>query len=519
MNQDGAGKSQAMVASSQPLAVQAAFDVLEAGGNAVDAAVCAAAVLGVVEPMSTGIGGDCFAIVYEAKTGKIHGLNGSGRAPKAARIEDVLAAGYRAMPAKGIWSVSVPGALHAWQSLLERLGTKPLGDVLQPAVVAARDGFKVTPIIARDWANQQSELENGVNTHVYLPGGRTPRVDECFKQPELARSLELIADQGIQAFYDGPITQAIVAQSQRLDGWLSSDDFETHTSTWVDPISSDYRGHTVYQIPPNGQGIVTLETLNLLEAFPLKDMDAAERLHVQIEATKLAFADAWQYVADPEWVDVPVSGLLSPSYTEERRALINDRALQNPAHGFPSSDTIYVTVVDQEGNAASLINSIFMHFGSKVVAENTGIILQNRAALCSLDPQHPNALAPHKRLYHTIIPPLVFKGGKPWLSFGVVGGYMQPQAQVQILTNLIDLGMDLKEAIDAPRYRWIEENKVTLEAFPDDVTQNLSKRGHQLIPVEGHGGFGGAQAILIDQESGVLTGASDPRKDGCVMKL
>jgi len=507
-----------MVATSQPLAVQAAIDVLQAGGNAVDAAVCAAAMLGVVEPMSTSIGGDCFAIVYEAKTGKLHGLNGSGRAPKAACLQDVRMAGHRSMPTQGVLSVSVPGALHAWQSLLERVGSKTLGELLQPAIRAAQDGFEVTPIIARDWATQQTELERGVNTRIYLPGGAPPKAGEVFCQPELARSLTLIADDGIKAFYDGPLSEAIVLQSKRLGGWLTQADFVEHTSSWVEPISTNYRGYQVCEIPPNGQGIVTLQSLNLLQAFALADLDDAQRRHLQIEATKLSFADAWRFVADPEVVDVPVAELLSKPYTQARRALIGETALKDHSHGFPCSDTIYITVVDAAGNAASLINSVFHHFGAKVVAERTGILLQNRAALLSLDPDHPNALAPGKRPYHTIIPPMVMKDEKPWLCFGVVGGYMQPQAQTQILCNLIDLGMDVDEAVQAPRFRWIEKDKVTLEeGMADGVRQDLEQRGHRLIPVEGHGGFGGAKAILIDPESGGLQGASDHRKDGCVM--
>jgi len=509
-----------MIATSHPVAVEAGLDVLRSGGNAVDAAVCAAATLGVVEPMSTGIGGDCFALVYEAKTGRLHGLNGSGRTPQAASVDEVRLAGHRTMPQQGILSVSVPGALHAWQALLERVGSLPLGELLQPAITAAREGFTLTPTVARDWATQRAELERGVNTAVYLPQGRPPATGERFVQPQLACSLEAVAHQGVDAFYAGELTEAIVEQSRRLGGWLSRDDFAQHRSTWVEPISTDYRGHTVYEIPPNGQGVITLEALNLLETFPLEAMDAAQVLHVQIEAIKLAFADAWQHVADPACVDVPVAGLLSSAYARERRALIGTRALQHPTHGFPPSGTIYVTVVDKAGNVASLINSIFMHFGAKVVVADTGIALQNRAALCSLTSQHPNVLAPRKRPYHTIIPAMVFKGDHPWLSFGVVGGYMQPQAQVQVLSHLIDGGQELKWAVDAPRFRWSEGAKVALEtAFSGEVHEELAQLGHCATQTEGHGGFGGAQAIVIDREAGLLHGASDPRKDGCVMGL
>lgn len=507
-----------MIASSQPLAVRAGLDVLQSGGNAVDAAVCAVAMLGAVEPMSTGIGGDCFAVVYQAKTGKLHGLNGSGRAPKAASIQDIHLAGHNTMPQAGILSVTVPGALHAWQSLLDRFGSRPLSQLLQPAIRAAHDGFSVTPIIARDWAGQAGALARGVNTYAYLVDGRAPRTGEVFHQPELARSLEFIADQGIGAFYQGPLAQAIVMQSQRLGGWLSMDDLMSHASTWVEPISTEYRGFAIHELPPNGQGVIVLEALNLLEGFPLATMPETERAHVQIEAIKLAFADAWRYVADPDVAEVPVAGLLSKEYAKQRRALIGEKALQSPTHGFPPSGTVYVTAVDQAGNAVSLINSLYEHFGAKVAVERTGILLQNRGALFSLDPSHPNALAPGKRPYHTIIPAMVCKDGKPWLCFGVVGGFMQPQAQVQLLCHLIDLKLDLKAAVEAPRFRWKEGATVMLEeGFSKDVQETLLNKGHRLMPVAGHGGFGGAQAILIDPGTGALTGASDPRKDGCVM--
>lgn len=510
-------KRHAMIATSQPLAVGAALDVLKVGGNAVDAAVCAVAMLGVVEPMSTGIGGDCFAIVYEAKTGKLHGLNGSGRAPASASIQDVHAAGHCAMPQSGILPVTVPGALHAWQSLLDRFGSRTLSQLLQPAIQVAQDGFSVTPIIARDFAGQAGALARGTNTHAYLPGGRAPQAGEVFKQSELARGLQIIADQGISSFYEGALARALVLQSQRLGGWLSMDDLAEHTSTWVEPISTDYRGFTLHELPPNGQGVIVLEALNLLEGFQLAGMAEADRMHVQIEAVKLAFADAWRYVADPEVSDVPTAGLLSKEYARARRGFITEKALQRPTHGFPPSGTVYVTVVDGDGNAVSLINSLYEHFGAKVVVERTGILLQNRGELFSLDPGHPNALAPGKRPYHTIIPAMVCRDGKPWLCFGVVGGFMQPQAQVQLLCNLIDLKMDLQAAVDAPRFRWNEGAGVMLEqGFSKNVEEALLEKGHRLMPVAGHGGFGGAQAILIDPANGALSGASDSRKDGCV---
>ncbi len=509
--------SDGMVATSQPLAAEAGVAVLRAGGNAVDAAVCAAAVLGVVEPMSTGVGGDCFALVYEASSERLHGLNGSGRAPGAARIEDVQLAGHRTMPQEGILSVTVPGALRAWDDLVARFGTRSLGELLQPAVRAAREGFALTPVIARDWARSEAALRRGVGTDSFLLEGRAPRSGEPFAHPELARSLALIAADGVKAFYDGPLTRAIVRQSRALGGWLDEADFAEHASEWVDPISIHYRGREVFELPPNGQGIVALQALRILDGLDLASVGESERLHAQIEAIKLAFADGWRYVADPAYADVPVDALLSERYAAARRALVGERALSDPRHGFPEAGTVYVAAVDGMGNVASLINSVYMHFGANVVAGSTGIVLHNRGALFELDPSHPNALAPGKRPYHTIIPALAFQGDRPWLTFGVVGGTMQPQGHVQLLGHLLDSGLSLQEAVEAPRFRWVRGAQVTLEdGFDDAVRRDLQARGHALVPVEGHGGFGGAQMIQIDPETGALSGASDPRKDGGV---
>jgi len=506
-----------LVATSQPLAAEAGVAVLRAGGNAVDAAVCAAATLGVVEPMSTGVGGDCFAIVYERASGTLHGLNGSGRAPGAARIEDVQLAGHRTMPQGGILSVTVPGALRAWDDLVARFGTRSLGALLQPAIRAAREGFAVTPVIARDWARSEAALRRGVGTDSFLVEGRAPRPGERFAHPELARSLELIATDGASAFYGGPLARAIVRQSQALGGWLGEADFAEHASEWVAPISIHYRGREVFELPPNGQGIVALQALRILDGLDLASMGKPERVHAQVEAVKLAFADGWRYVADPAYADVPVDALLSERYAAERRALVGERALSAPRHGFPEAGTVYVAAVDREGNAASLINSVYMHFGANVVVPGTGIVLHNRGALFSLDPAHPNALAPGKRPYHTIIPAMAFQDGQPWLAFGVVGGTMQPQGHVQLLSHLLDSGLPPQEAVDAPRFRWVRGAEVTLEGgFDKRVRQELESRGHALVPVEGHGGFGGAQLVQIAPRTGELSGASDPRKDGGV---
>jgi len=429
------------------------------------------------------------------------------------------------MPQAGILSVTVPGTVHGWVTLLGELGSLPLTRVLEPAIWYAEHGFPVSEIIARDWERAEEKLKQDENARrTYLNDGRAPRAGEAFKNPELARTLRLIAREGVKVFYEGELAQAIVAESERHDGLLTLDDLAQHTSTWVEPISTSYRGHRVYELPPNGQGLVTLEALNLISAYAERRQAKEEtgevgRLHVLVEALKLAFADARAHITDPDFAEIPVEQLLSRSYAAERSRLISKRANSEIKPGLMSSDTVYVTVVDEERNCVSLINSVYEHFGSGLVGGETGIVLQNRGALFSLDEGHPNCVAPGKRPYHTIIPAMVFhKGGdRPWLSFGVVGGFMQPQGQVQILSNLIDRGMGLQEAIDAPRVRWLEGASIVLEPnIPDGVQNALSERGHKILAwSEAMGGFGGAQAILIDPETNMLYGASDPRKDGC----
>lgn len=509
---------QGVVATSQPVAVDAALDVLRDGGNAVDAAVCAAAVLGVVEPMSTGLGGDCFALVWQASERRLLAYNGSGRSPAAASLDDLRRRGLSGVPQDGVLTVTVPGALEAWHRLVERTGTRSLPDLLAPAARIARDGFEVTPVVAGAWADMEQRLaREPAAADLFLRDGRAPRAGERMRMPDMARTLDRIGRDGIGALYGGALGGEVASAVGAKDGWLTGDDLAAHAGQWVEPLEGTYRGHPVWQLPPNDQGLVVLEALRILEELPLGDLGAEERTHVMIESIKLAFADAFAHVADPDAMRIDPAALLDDAFVTGRVDAIGDRAAPRLQAGPVPSDTVYVTVVDAEGNACSLISSLYMHFGSGVVVPGTGICLQNRGALFSSDPDHPNALAPRKRPYHTIIPAMVFRGDEPWLVYGVVGGYQQPQAQAQILVNLVDLGMDLEAAVEAPRWRWIWDAMIQLEeGFDAEVARGLEARGHQPVDLPLPGGFGGAQAILIDPETGERTGASDPRKDGKV---
>lgn len=513
-----------MVATSQPLAALAGLDALRAGGDAVDAAVTTAAVLNVVEPISTGIGGDMFALVWRADEGRLYALNGSGRAPAAATLEAYYARGLSktdSIPFAGPLPITVPGALHGWQTLLDRWGRHSLADALSPATRYAFDGYPVSELIAAGWARNAPLMRQFPDTaKTYLTDGQPPRVGEIMRIPALGRSFEKIAAEGIGSFYHGKIGQAIADAVQAEGGFLTLGDLTTHTSTWAEPIYTTYHGHQIYECPPNGQGLAALLALNIAATFNLRAMSAADATHVLIEAMKLAFADAHRYIADPEMADVPVDGLLSPEYTVERRGLIEMNRAFDPAPGVPPAgdDTVYLTVVDQARNAVSFINSNYIGIGSGLVGGETGIALQNRGAGFSLDPDHPNCLAPGKRPYHTIIPAMIFREGKPLYSFGVMGGPMQPQGHLQVAVNLIDLGMDPQRALDAPRFRVIEGRRVTLEpGIPKDVIEELRRRGHQIASPDLPASYGGGQIIQIDAETGALAGGSDPRKDGCAI--
>jgi len=518
-----------IVAAESPLAAQAGATILARGGNAVDAAVATNAVMGVVEPMMNGIGGDLFATVYEAKTGKLYGLNASGWAPAKLSIEFLKAKGISGqMPDRGIQAVTVPGAVDGWSQLLSRFGTKKFPEVLEPAIQYARQGFPVPELDAAYWSEAEKLLKTESNAAAtFLIDGRVPRLGEVFRNPDVAHSLELIAAQGRDGFYKGDIAQRILATSSRLGGSMSADDLAEFSSEWVEPISTTYRGWTVYEIPPNGQGIAALMMLNMMERFPLAKygQNSTDALHVMIEAKKLAYADMYRYVADPKFNRVPVEGMLSKDYAARRAKLIDmTKANCNVSPGEPEfptkGDTTYLTVVDRDGNMVSLIQSNFLEFGSGLVADGTGFALQNRGALFSLDPASPNALAGHKRPLHTIIPGFMSRGDER-IAFGIMGGFNQAQAHAQFVANVVDFGMNIQAALEAARFskHTFAGCDVEMEdRIEPGVRKALAERGHE-ITVNGcfSSDMGGGQAVRRDFSTGVNFGASDPRKDGAAI--
>ena len=521
-----------MVASSQPLAVEVGVEILKAGGNAVDAAIAVNAMLGLTEPMSCGMGGDLFAIVWDAKTEKLYGLNASGRSPYRATREYYHKKGHEFIPTYGPLSWSVPGAVDGWETLRKRFGTMSFAEILGPAVKHAESGFKVTPVIAGYWSSAP-RMDDADARAVYAPGGHAPKAGEIFRNPALARSYREIIQHGRDAFYRGWIADQILAASKAKGGLFTRYDFEDHTSTWVEPVSTTYRGYRVWELPPNGQGIAALQMFNLLEAYDLKSLghNSAEHLHLFIEAKKLAFADRARFYADPAFNDLPTDELISKPYADRQRRRIDpNRAAVGVRAGDPKlahGDTIYLTVVDKDRNVVSFIQSNFHGFGSGVVAGDVGFVIQNRGALFSLAEDHLNRLDPHKRPFHTIIPAMVTKDGKPWLSFGVMGGDMQPQGHVQTLCNIIDFNMNVQEAGVAPRCRHngsstptgqveTDGGQVYLEkGIPASVSEALHRKGHRLADPDTT--YGGYQAIRIDAATGKLYGGSEPRKDGMAL--
>jgi gamma-glutamyltranspeptidase/glutathione hydrolase len=522
-----------IVASSQPLASQAGSQILSIGGNAADAAVATAAALAVTEPTSTGIGGDCFALYYDSRSGFMTALNGSGRAPAKLSLALLAQQGYsEELPPFHPHTVTVPGACAGWCDLLNSHGRLPVEDVLTPAIQLAENGFPVSPITAYFWKkgveNQLSKSPGGYELTI---DRRAPNPGEIFRNPNFARTLQRIAEKGPEAFYLGEIAEAIVSVIQHAGGVLDEEDLASHHSTWEEPISTTYRGFQIWECPPNGQGLVALMALNILEGFNIQEYPALspERLHLTIEALRLAFADARWYISDPTFSSIPIEGLLSKSYAEERRKSIqHQRASVDPQVGYPafSSDTVYLSVVDKEGNACSFINSNYMGFGTGIVPTGWGFSLQNRGHNFSLNPDHPNALAPKKRPYHTIIPALATRDdGSLYASFGVMGGFMQPQGHVQVVLGLIDDGLDPQTVLDRPRLcirGGSPEEKIAIETgTPIETLEQLAKWGHAMESVEGYDRavFGRGQIILRDPESGVLCGGSDPRADGCAVGL
>ena len=518
-----ARSTHAMVASSQPLASQTGLEILRRGGNAVDAAIAMAAVLNVTEPNMTGIGGDAFMMVYSAKARKLEALNASGRAPRALSLDVFRAKQISQMPLAGMEVVTVPGAFDGWVTLLEKHGTMKLAELLAPAIGYAENGFPLMERTVSDWpVDKLTARPEPAAT--YLVNGAAPRPGTILVQKNLARTLRTLAKGGREAFYRGEIARAIVEYCQKNGGYLSMEDLAAHKSTWVEPISTTYRGHTLYEFPPNNQGLTALLLLNILEGIDVKSMrnDPERYYHTLIEATKIAFADRNRYIADPAFSKVPVRELISKEYAATRRALINpDKAIEPPRYGEirMGSETTYFTVVDKDRNAVSFINSLFNSFGSGVVAGETGIILHNRGSGFSLEQGHPNQLEPGKRPFHTLIPAMVFKDDRLLMSYGVMGGDIQVQGHAQVLINLIDRGLNLQQAIDAPRVRYISGRGVMME---DGLTQRvidaLIARGHQRLPAPPElpltAVMGGGQAIMIDHATGALLGGSDIRKDG-----
>jgi gamma-glutamyltranspeptidase / glutathione hydrolase len=514
------GKS-GMVVCSQPRATLAGVEVLRRGGNAADAAVATAAVLGVVEPMSIGIGGDAFALVYDARTRRVAALDASGRSPYAAEPDFFTRQGMGKMPETGIHSVTVPGAVAGWAALLERYGTRPLSELLAPAIECAEKGFPVGALTSEHWHKSEAKLgKNPAAAATYLRDGRAPIAGELFPQPDLARSLKKIAAEGPDFFYRGEIAQKIVRSSEALGGLLSLKDFADHRSDWVEPATAKYRGYDIFELPPATQGIVTLAIVKLVEPFELRALEhnGAEYLHLLIEAKKLAFADRDRYVADRDAMCVTWQELIAERRLDAMRKTIERERARAEAETIPiDGDTEYLSVVDADGNWVSFIQSLFTNFGSGVVADGTGIALHNRGQLFSLDAQHPNRLAPHKRPLHTLMPALVLKDSAPWAAVGLKGGHVQPQVQAQILLNLIEFGMTPQEAISAARFNHVSGLEVALEPeFPRETIATLEAKGHKVVSgsVES---FGGAHAIVRDPETGSLLGGSDPRKEGCAL--
>jgi gamma-glutamyltranspeptidase/glutathione hydrolase len=522
-----------MVATSQPLATAVGVEILRAGGSAVDAAIAANAMLGLVEPTGCGIGGDLFAIVWDGATGRLVGRNGSGRSPRALSLDYLRSLGLTTLPVDGPLAVSVPGAVDAWFALHAQFGTLPLPELLAPAIAYAREGFPVTEIIAGYWADDAERCRAYAGfADVFLPAGRAPASGEVFKNPRLADAYTLLAAHGRSAFYEGDIAAAIEKAMRAAGGFVTRADLALHSSETVAPVSTSYRGYDVWELPPNGQGIAVLQMLNLLEGYDLAScgFGSAEHLHLLVEAKKLAFEDRARYYADPKFAKVPVAGLISKEYAKSRRALIRrDRANDEPEHGDPpalaSGDTVYLAAADAAGNMVSLIQSNYLGFGSGVTVPSFGFGLQSRGASFALDPAHANCYAPGKRPFHTIIPGFLTRAGKPVMAFGVMGAAMQPQGHVQVLTNLIDFGMNVQEAGDAPRVRHEGSSEPTgmpaerggsvyLESrFAESTVTDLRKLGHTVE--RAREGFGGYQAILYDERQHVYKGASESRKDGC----
>lgn len=513
-----------IVATAHTLASQAGAQILAHGGSAVDAAIAANAVMGLVEPMMNGPGGDLFALVWDAKTGKLHGMNASGWAPKKLTVEYLKSQGFSSMPTSGIHTVTVPGCVDGWEQLHKRFGKLPWKTLFQPAIYYAENGFPVTELIQWDWESSAYKIRDDPNAKFLLPNGSAPKVGQIFKNPELGHAYRLIAQLGAAAFYSGPIGEALLKTSHRLGGTMTAEDLRDFRSEWVEPISTEYRGWKVFELPPNGQGIGTLMMLNIMENFPLGDYaeTSADALHIKIEAQKLSVQDLKEYVGDPGFSKIPVSGLLSKDYARERAKLIDPakaNCVVSPGQPRPG-DTTYLSVVDKDGNIVSWIQSISAIFGSGIAVEGMGFLLHDRAAGFVMNEGHANALAPHKRPFHTIIPGFMERGTEH-IGFGIMRGINQAQAQAQFVSNVADHGMNIQMALEAPRFTKITLGGCDLKMegrVPESVRAELEKRGHQLtITGEFSGWMGGGQAVLHDSATGVNYAGSSPRKDGAAI--
>lgn len=515
-----------IVASDQVLASQAAAEILARGGSATDAAIAANAAMGVLEPMLNGMGGDLFVIRYSARTGKLTGLNSSGWAPEKLTPAFLRSKGYTKMPQFGIYSVTVPGVVAGWWALHKRFGKLPWKELFRPAIYFARHGFPVTQFVSAYWRYAQPYLKKGVNTQVYLPGGEAPKVGQIFRNPDYANALELVANDGPEAFYRGPIAKAILAVSNQLHGVMTESDLADFKPQWVTPISTTYHGWQVSELPPNGQGMAALEMLNIMDRFPLAKWGflSARAFHIKMAAQQLAYSDLRRYIGDPRMVRIPIQGIISKAYAAKRAALIQpNKATCNVTPGNPwpyNGDTTYMTAVDSHGNIVSLIQSLYEGFGSFVVVKPYGFALQDRGALFTLDPKLPDVLAGHKRPWHTIIPAFMQKGPLH-IGFGIMGGFNQPQAHAQFVSDIVDYGMSLQGALEAPRFTnagldgctFFIENRV-----PAEIREKLTKMGYKLRV---RGAFatvmGGGHAVMYDSATGMKYGASSPRKDGAAI--
>ncbi|ERJ12185.1 gamma-glutamyltransferase [Haloplasma contractile] len=511
-----------MVATSQPLAAQAGLDILKKGGNAIDAAIATAACLTVVEPTSNGIGGDAFALVWTKD--ELHGLNASGYSPKSISIDKVKELGHEKIPTFGFVPVTVPGVPSAWAELSKKFGKLPLTEVLEPAIRYAEEGYPLSPTLAYYWERaykgyskvlKGDEFKHWFET--FIPGGRLPKAGDIWKSKGHAETLRLIAETGGDAFYKGELADKIDAFSKQYNGFIRKEDLENYQPEWVDPISVNYRGYDVWEIPPNGQGLIALQALNIAKGFEFKAKDTVDTLHKQIESMKLAFADGQKYITDPNFMNASVDSILSEDYAKERRDLIGEEALMPTAGEPPKGGTVYLATADGEGNMVSFIQSNYMGFGSGLVVPGTGIGLQNRGHNFTLDKEHDNALEPEKRPYHTIIPGFLTKNNKPVGPFGVMGGFMQPQGHMQVIMNVVDFGLNPQAALDSPRWQWMKDKLVTVEqSMANHLVSALALKGHMMKVEHNSGSFGRGQIIWRNPDTGVLVGGTESRTDGAI---